>query len=362
MVPLINPNENEALLAALKVQAGQFVAPGELIAVLETTKSTYDLAVESGGYIAGLGYQQGNTISAGEILCYLVESPDIVAPRRPSRAMPATSEPSSSLPAGLRITQPALALAREQGLDFARLPTGQLVTEAVVRQFLELSSDGAPARAALPVDPAALIIYGGGGHGKSLIDMVRTLGGYHLVGVVDDGKPAGSQVLGFEFLGGAEVLAELYLRGVRLAVNAVGGIGNLAPRLKVFDSLEQAGFTCPTLVHPTAMVEGSATLSDGVQVFPHAYVGSDVRVGFGCIVNTGAIVSHDGVLGDYSNVSPGAMLAGGVEVGPRALIGMGVTINLGVKVGAAARIGNSATVIADVPAGGVVHAGSIWRG
>ena len=358
MVPLINPNENEALLAALKVQTGQFVSPGEVIAILETTKSTIDLAVEAGGYIAGLSFAQGDTVATGEILCYLVESPEIAAPARPSRTTPSTSELSDSLPAGLRITQPALALARQHGLDFSRLPAGQLVTEALVRQLLESS----PAQAAAPVDPAALIIYGGGGHGKSLIDMVRTLGVYHLVGVVDDGKPAGGQVLGVEFLGGAERLATLYARGVRLAVNAVGGIGNLAPRLKVFEDLEQAGFTCPTLVHPTAMVEASASLAEGVHVFPHAYVGSAAQLGFGCIVNTGAILSHDAVLGEYSNVSPGAMLAGGVEVASRALIGMGVTINLGVKVGAAARIGNGATVIADVPAGGVVHAGSVWRG
>ena len=36
------------------MQAGQWVAPGEVIATIETTKSTCDLVVETGGYIAGL--------------------------------------------------------------------------------------------------------------------------------------------------------------------------------------------------------------------------------------------------------------------------------------------------------------------
>jgi acetyltransferase EpsM len=212
----------------------------------------------------------------------------------------------------------------------------------------------------VPADPTAIIIYGGGGHGKSLIDLLRALGSYHLAGVVDDGKPAGGDVLGVPLLGGGEVLGELYRSGVRMAVNAVGGIGNLAPRLQVFGRLAEAGFDCPGVVHPAAWVEPSASLAKGVQVFPHAYVGSDAHVGFGCIVNTGAILSHDVVLGDYSNISPGAILAGAVEVGERALIGMGVTINLEVKVGAGARIGNGATIKRDVPAGSVVHAGTIW--
>jgi len=207
---------------------------------------------------------------------------------------------------------------------------------------------------------SALIIYGGGGHGKAVIDLVRSLYTFDLIGIVDDGLPAGSQVLGVPVLGGSAVLDELVSRGVRKAVNAVGGIGNIAPRVEVFEHLKAAGFSFPTLVHPSAVVEPSAELAAGVQVFPHAYVGSSAEIGFGCILNTGVIVSHDCVLGEMVNISPGGILAGSVHVGARTLIGMGVTINLDLKIGADARIGNSATVKADVPAKGVVRAGRIW--
>ena len=124
--------------------------------------------------------------------------------------------------------------------------------------------------------------------------------------------------------------------------------------------MAEAGFSCPAVVHPSAVVERSAILSPGVQVFPHCYVGSDVRVGFGSIVNTGAILSHDCQLGVFTNIAPGAILAGGVEIGESTLVGMGATINLLVKVGPSARIGNGATVKSDVPASGVVRAGGIW--
>ena len=109
----------------------------------------------------------------------------------------------------------------------------------------------------------AMIVYGGGGHGKAVIDLLRSLGSYELVGIVDDGLPAGSQVLGVPVLGGAEVLESLAARGIRLAANAVGGIGNINPRLEVFAKLSAAGFSFPTLVHPSAVVEASADLADG---------------------------------------------------------------------------------------------------
>jgi hypothetical protein len=38
-----------------------------------------------------------------------------------------------------------------------------------------------------PYDPTALVIYGGGGQGKVIIDLVRTLGLFRIVGILDDG-------------------------------------------------------------------------------------------------------------------------------------------------------------------------------
>ncbi len=210
-----------------------------------------------------------------------------------------------------------------------------------------------------PHDPTALVVFGGGGHGKTLIDLVRAGGAYRMVGVVDDGLPPGSQIMGLPVLGGAEVLPRLYASGVRLAVNAVGGIGNVAVRLKVFDLLHSAGFTCPNLIHPTAWVEPSAVLEGGVQVLAQSYVSSEARIGYGSVLNAGVVVSHDCSIGRCVNLSPGALLAGNVTVEDFAQIGMGVTINLHVVIGAGARVGNGATVKAAVPAGSVVRAGAV---
>ncbi len=357
-IPLINPNEPEAVIVALHIQDGQLVSKGDLLCTLETTKSAADLYAESDGYIAGLRLAAGQPARAGETLCYLAETPEWTPP---AETVVQQGDGQASLPEGLRITRPGLALARQRSLDLTSLPLGPLVTENMVNALLERSTD--ETKFSLPessFDPTAIIVYGGGGHGKSLIDLLRTLGVYQIAGVVDDGIEPGRVIMGLPVLGGKEALSGLYARGVRLAVNAVGGIGDVTIRIKVFRMLGEAGFTCPAVIHPTAFVETSAGLSPGVQVFPHAYVGSEASLGFGSIVNTGAIVSHDCRVGDYVNISPGAMLAGEVQVGSGSLIGMGVTVNLGVKIGAASRLGNGATVKSDVPPGGIVRAGTIW--
>jgi sugar O-acyltransferase (sialic acid O-acetyltransferase NeuD family) len=358
IIPLLNPNEPEAVLAGVYVTEGQQVSDGDPLCMLETTKSTAELAAEVPGYVAGLRLSRGQVVSAGELFCFLAPSPDWVPPE-PEALSPETAE-NPQQPAGLRISQPALALARQHHLDLAYLPIGPLVTEGMVRALIEKAArlDFSPPQT--DFDPSAIVIYGGGGHGKSLIDLLRMLGSYRIVGILDDRLPVGETLLNVPILGGSEALPELRAGGVRLAVNAVGGIGNIAVRVKVFRKLEEAGFVCPTVLHPAAFIEPSAQLSPGVQVFPQAYIGSEARVGYGTIVNSGAIISHDCNLGDYVNISPGAILAGAVQIGSGTLVGMGVTINLEVKVGPGARIGNGATVKSDIPDRGVVRAGAVW--
>ena len=358
-IPLLNANEPEAYITHLAVEEGQKVESGQLLCTLETTKANQELLAETGGYIRGLALAVGEMVPAGEILCYIAEEAEWQPPARGQ-----VGESEGNRPAALenlRITKPALRLAAEHDLDLSSIPEGTFITESLIRELVALQEmPAAPEGDPEPLDSNKIVVYGAGGHGKAVIDLIRSRGIFTVEGVIDDSLPAGEEVLDVLSLGGRGALAALHHRGIRQAANAVGGIGDIRVRIRVFKLLEEAGFHCPAITHPSAVIEESAEFTHGAQVFPLAYIGTDSRIGFGVIVNTGAIVSHDCRLEDYVNISPGAILAGAVEIGSGTLVGMGVTINLGVRVGAGARIGNGATVKDDVPAGGLVPAGTIW--
>lgn len=359
IVPLLNPNETEARLVSLAVKNGKAVKAGDAIATLETTKSTFELNTEIKGYVVGLAAKPGEMLNAGTTLCFIAKSKDWKAPKaKENKSIKASGQ---GVPSGLRITQPALLLAQKKGVDLAALPIGPIITEEQIKKVLgksfHVDATKMPENAG---SPDSVIVYGGGGHGKAVIDLLRAVGGYTLIGVIDDGREPGDAVLGSSVIGGESALAALKDAGCKLALNAVGGIGAMSSRISVFERLRKAGFDFPTLIHPSAVVEPSAELGAGIQVFPHAYVGSDAKLGFGCIINTAAIISHDCMVADYVNLAPGAIVAGAVHIGKGTLIGMGVTINLNVRVGAAARVGNGATIKEDVPDGWIVRAGAIW--
>jgi sugar O-acyltransferase (sialic acid O-acetyltransferase NeuD family) len=345
LVPLLNPNEPEATVVAFAVADGAHVAAGDVLGELETTKSTEELASPATGFVVGLRAAPGDVVTAGDRLCWIAENATWVPP---ADAPPAAE---ADLPADLRITAPARALADELGVDLTSLPRGTLVTADVVRAH----APAADAIALPAARPGAVVVFGAGGHGRTLIDLLGARAG----AVVDDGS-RDAEVLGVPVVGGRNRLADLRAGGFELAANAVGGIGTAATRVAVSRLLADAGFRCPALVHPAAVVEPSASLTDGCQVLAGAYVGSLATVGKGSIVNTRAVVSHDCAIGEHAHVAPGALLAGAVVVGDRALVGMGVTVNIGVRIGADARIGNGAVVISDVPDGTVVRAGTTW--
>lgn len=366
LVPLLNANEPEARLVGIHVQDGQAVEKGALLFTLETTKAAADVESAETGFVRILAVE-GDTLAVGDKLALITDSADeAVEAQSPSRPAPLPLGEGG----GLRITKPARALAEQLGVELEALPTDRLVTEAVVRQVatgastavldtLRHVATGPSAQSPLT---AEMIIYGGGGHAKAVLEMAQSIGAFRIAGIVDDNIPAGTVVLGVPVLGGREKLSELIERGVRLAANGVGGIIDINVRVRLFELLEEMGFALPTLRHPRASVERSADVGDGVQVFANAYVGSSAVLKAKCMINTGAIVSHDCEIGSYSHIAPGAMLAGQVRVGERTLVGMGVTTAIGITVGSGARIGNGAILYADVPDKAIIPAGKVWAG
>jgi sugar O-acyltransferase (sialic acid O-acetyltransferase NeuD family) len=373
LVPLLNANEPEARLVGIHVKDGQAVEKGSALFTLETTKATAEVEAPETGFIRIMA-REGDILAVGDRLAVITEMADepleIVGRgdvhRRPvvgTYPFGALSPAPTELPPSgtMRITKPARELAERLGIDLAALPFDRLVTESVIRAIAGRVILPAPVLEG--IDPGkSILIYGGGGNAKSVMEMVLAIDSYQIAGIVDDGILSGTQVLGFPVLGTRDILPALAGQGLRLAANGIGGILDIRIRLKVFGLLESCGFLFPVLQHPSATVEPSAVIGDGAQVFANAYVGSSAVLHPRCMVNTSVVVSHDCEIGAYSHIAPGALLAGLVHVGERTLVGMGVTTAIGVRIGSGVRIGNGAIILADVPDKTIIQAGRVWTG
>lgn len=195
-----------------------------------------------------------------------------------------------------------------------------------------------------------LVLIGGGGHCKSVID-VAECAGYTILGILDKPEEVGKRVLGYEVLGTDDDMAK-YVDQAEFIVT-VGQIKSTDLRIKLHKLLEQVGAKLATIVAPTAHVSKYAQLGAGTVVMHQAVVNADAKVGKGCIINTFANIEHDVVIGDYCHISTGAMVNGGSTVADGTFVGSQSVINQCVKIEQGGVIASLSVVNKDITEKGI---------
>ncbi|AEL27418.1 PglD-related sugar-binding protein [Cyclobacterium marinum] len=89
--------------------------------------------------------------------------------------------------------------------------------------------------------------------------------------------------------------------------------------------------------------------SDTSDVFHHSFIGANVELGLGTLINTGSFIHHGATVGRFSTISPGVQVLGNACVGDLSFIGAGAILLPGVKVGNNVKVAAGAVVTVDVP-------------
>lgn len=183
-----------------------------------------------------------------------------------------------------------------------------------------------------------VVIIGGGGHAKVIIDCIRAAGD-RPVGILDDKLAAGTAVLDVPVLGKVD-------RWQEYGENAfVIAIGNNEVRARIAGQLPVRWYRA---VHPRAVVSGFAAVGEGTVVMAGAVINAGARVGSHCIVNTCAVVEHDCRLEDFVHISPNAALGGTVTVGAGTHIGIGAAVRNNISLCGDCVVGAGAVVVKNI--------------
>lgn len=196
---------------------------------------------------------------------------------------------------------------------------------------------------------AKVLILGAGGHGRVLLEALRSR---KMSCAFLDADPSlrAKTVDGAKVEGGDDLLTTLSPKRVALA-NGVGAAADVSARRAVYERARTKGFRFPPVVAASACVSPRAELDDGAQVLTRAVVHPGAKIGLNAVINTGAIVEHDASVGAHSFVGPAAVLLGGVRVGDSVFIGAGAVILPGIEIGDRALIAAGSIVTRAVAAG-----------
>lgn len=203
-----------------------------------------------------------------------------------------------------------------------------------------------------------LILIGGGGHCKSVIDVAESAG-YTILGILDRSIPVGDTVLGYKVLGNDDLIGP-YLDKAEFLVT-VGQIKSPDIRIRLNKIVKDAGGKLAIVIAPSAHLSKYASLGEGTVVMHQAVVNAGAQIGMGCIVNTFSNIEHDVKLGDYCHISTGAMVNGEAEIGEGSFIGSQSVVNQCVKVCNMTVVASGSVVHKDITEAGVYAGNPIKR-
>lgn len=176
-----------------------------------------------------------------------------------------------------------------------------------------------------------IILIGGGGHCKSVIDVIEQEGTFKITGIIDKSKSLGTKILGYPVIGNDDDLEKL-VKENQNAIITVGQLKSSSLRVKLYKLAIKAGYVFPYIISPSAYVSKYSKIGDGSVIMHNAIINPNTTVGENCIINTKALIEHDCSISDHCHISTNATINGGVKIGQNSFIGSNVVTNNNITV------------------------------
>lgn len=169
-----------------------------------------------------------------------------------------------------------------------------------------------------------IILIGGGGHCRSVIDVIEQEGKYQIAGIIEKNGFKDKNIFGYDIIGFNEDL-ECLAKSYSYAFVTVGQIKSNKARIHIFNLLKKIGYQLPVIVSPMSYVSRHAILEEGTIIMHHAMVNAGAKIGANTIVNSKALVEHDAIIGSHCHISTSSVINGGVIVENHSFIGSNAT-------------------------------------
>ncbi len=193
-----------------------------------------------------------------------------------------------------------------------------------------------------------IVIVGAGGFGREIQWLIERMNAkeptWEILGYIDDGVAAGTEIDGYPVLGNSsDLLLEKEKLGVACAV------GNVHTRKKIIERLlKNTNLWFPNFIDPSVCMSDWIKLGRGNLICASNILTVDIQIGDFNIINLDCTVGHDVRLASYITVYPGVNISGCVTVGEFCEIGTGTQIIQGKRIGQDVILGAGSVVVKDL--------------
>jgi len=173
-MPALEMAQETGKLVSWKKKEGEQVKKGEILLEVETDKAVVEIEAAVDGVLAGVTAKVDDVVPVGQVIAWLLKAGESVpasstpqqtgrkmdsAPAAAAAAAVVEAAPEPASVAGAKISPKARRLAREHGVDIARVkgsgPGGEILADDIMKAAAGAPAPAPSTSAAPPVAPAA---------------------------------------------------------------------------------------------------------------------------------------------------------------------------------------------------------------
>jgi pyruvate dehydrogenase E2 component (dihydrolipoamide acetyltransferase) len=173
VMPALEMAQETGKLVSWKKKEGEQVKKGEMLLEVETDKAVVEIEAGGDGVLSGVSAKVGDVVPVGQTIAWLLKPGEALptggaqaqtgrkmdsAPAA-SAATAAAAAPEPASAAGAKISPKARRLAREHGVDTAKLrgsgPGGEILADDILKAAASAAPAAPPAATARPTSPPA---------------------------------------------------------------------------------------------------------------------------------------------------------------------------------------------------------------
>lgn len=187
-------------------------------------------------------------------------------------------------------------------------------------------------------------IIGAGGHCRAVINLLKESASLNSIKIIDIGERSlEKEILNIEVIK-CKYIKDLEVKGINLFC----AIGDNKKRLTILKEARKLKYQTPNLISKSAVVDGSAKISDGNFIGNLSYIGPNSIIGKDCIINTSSVIEHEALISDGCHIAPNATICGRVSISKNSFVGAGSTVINNLSIAPNSVIGAGSTVINDI--------------
>jgi len=349
-IPFLGANDDNCLIVDLLVKNGAYVKKGEILFVLETTKSAMDVEAESEGYFFS-SLKVGERKNYGQLVAVIAESENEQAATL--ELIAAENDVKEKNQGGVRITKKAEMIMQRNGLDIEKIilfADGLEVNEALINQYLQEFSTKNK-KIGLEISNERIAVIGGvsGGGALIIIDSVLRSAKQVVMAVYDNDKVYhGKEVLGVPVMGGEDKMIADFKDGKFQAI-VIAFNRNLDERQTTYERYKSMGLRFTNVIDQTVELRMGVEIGEGNVILAKTYIAACTVIGNNNFISSNVCIEHGNSMGSHNAFGPGVFTSGNVVIKNKIRFGTGVFIEPNLIIGDNVTLGSFVFISSNIP-------------